>query len=89
MQNFMVHLGSNDLSSGSEHHACRASFINSEHQGTSTQGVVTGFDITLQRTSGHIILGCSEYCFVNQAHLPLCPRLQIKLSYQPMILNVL
>ena len=74
MQNFLVHLGSEHLSSGSEHHACRASFIYSEHQGTSTQGVVTGFDITLQRTSGHIMLGCSEYCFVNQGSSALMPQ---------------
>ena len=46
MQNVIVHLGSEHLSTGSEHHACRA-FFNTEHQGTSTQGVVTGFDITI------------------------------------------
>ena len=49
--------GSEHLSSGSEHHACRASVIYSEHQGTSTQIVVTGFDITLQRSSEYIRLG--------------------------------
>ena len=74
MQNFMVHLGSEHLPLGSEHHACRASFINSEHQGTSTQGVVAGFVITLHRTSGHIMLGCSEYCFVNQGSSTLMPQ---------------
>ena len=55
--NFMVLLGSEHLSSGSEHHACRASVIYSEHQGTSTQMVVTGFDITLQRSSEYTRLG--------------------------------
>ena len=66
MVELLVHQGSEYLSSGSEHLACRALVIYSEHQGTSTQIVVTGFDITLQRTSGHIMLGCSEYCFVKQ-----------------------
>ena len=40
-----------------KHHACRASVIYSEHQGTSTQMVVTGFDITLQTSSEYIRLG--------------------------------
>ena len=74
MQNFMVHLGSEHLSSGSEHHACRASFNYSEHQGKSTQGVVAGFDITLQRTSGNMMLGCSEYSFVKQGSSALMPQ---------------
>ena len=39
--------GSEHLSSGSEHHACRASVIYSEHQGTSIQLVVTGLDFAL------------------------------------------
>ena len=66
--------GFRNLSSGSEHLACRASVIYSEHQGTSTQIVVTGFDITLQRTSGHIMVGCSEYCFVKQGSSALMPQ---------------
>ena len=35
---YLVHLGSEHLSSGSEHHACRASVIYSKHQGTTTHG---------------------------------------------------
>ena len=62
--------GSEHLSSGSEHHACRASVIYSEHQGTSIQLVVTGLDITLQRSSEHI-LRCSEYCFCQTGLI--CP----------------
>ena len=65
--------GSEHLSSGSEHHACRASVIYSEHQGTSIQLVVTGLDITLQRSSEHI-LRCSEYCFVRQGSSALMPQ---------------
>ena len=52
----MVLLVSEHLSSGSEHHACRASIIYSKHQGTSTQMVVTGFDITLESSSEYIRL---------------------------------
>ena len=65
--------GSEHLLSGSEHHACRASVIYSEHQGTSVQLVVTGLDITLQRSSKHI-LRCSEYCFVRQGSSALMPQ---------------
>ena len=47
MQNFIVHLGSEHLSSGSDIMPAGLSSINTEHQGTSTQGVVAGFDITI------------------------------------------
>ena len=49
--------------------------INTEHQGTSTQGVVAGFDITMQRTTGTILLGCSESGMSKRTHLPLWPKL--------------
>ena len=64
---------SEHLSSGSEHHACRTSVIYSEHQGTSIQLVVTGLDITLKRSSEHI-LRCSKYCFVRQGSSALMPQ---------------
>ena len=66
--------GSEHLSSGSEHHACRASVIYSEHQGTSTQMVVTGFDITLQRSSDTSGWDEVNNVILDRAHLPLCPR---------------
>ena len=84
----MVHLGSEHLSSHSEHHACRASVIYSKHQGTSTQMVVTGFDITLQRSSEYIRLDEVNNVILDRAHLSLLPSKLNYQSYQEMTKHV-
>ena len=66
--------GSEHLSSGSEHHACRASVIYSEHQGTSTQMVVTGFESHCRDHQNTSSWNEVDNVILDRAYLPLCPR---------------
>ena len=84
MQNFMVHLGSEHLSSGSEHHACRASLNQNirEHQCKEWWQDLSSLCREHQESS---CWDAVNIVLSNRAHLPLCPRLQIKISYQVII----
>ena len=85
MQNFIVHLVQNIYHQVQNIMPAGLPSIDTEHQGTSTQGVVARFDITYAENIRNHHVGMQWKLYVKQGSSTLMPQIIKYKSYQMMI----